>query len=292
MFQKWFLKFDALSPRLVACLVLTIVGASRPVDARAQDKVSGAEHADAARQLDGLWSGSWGGGARDGVVFQPVLAELLIDGDRVALRGFRGVTALAGKLRIDAGANTLELRADPTESDAVPPKAVRFSYTLEDKTLTLTDADGVEVTLQRVDTDREPMSQAGVEFVTATSLSRTGELELIEYTMVQTARAGTVYFRPRRRVLNTANGTTIRVVQESGWKTLSLPQARSAISTATPVVLLKRHVPRGAPNPNDVWHELGEPAPESESVWKTFSRVLQPGTLVFIVPAIDTVPEP
>jgi hypothetical protein len=52
--------------------------------------------------LDGLWSGSWGGGERDGVVMQPVLAELLIDGDHVELAGFPAVGGLRGTHRIDA----------------------------------------------------------------------------------------------------------------------------------------------------------------------------------------------
>ena len=38
--------------------------------------------------LDGDWYGSWGGGEQDGVVFQPVVAELLIEGDHVELSGF------------------------------------------------------------------------------------------------------------------------------------------------------------------------------------------------------------
>src|SRR5687768_4020615 len=46
--------------------------------------------------LDGLWSGSWGGGERNGVVFQPVIAEMLILGDHVEIRGFPGVAKLAG----------------------------------------------------------------------------------------------------------------------------------------------------------------------------------------------------
>jgi hypothetical protein len=32
------------------------------------------------KAITGLWSGAWGGGGRDGVVFQPVIAELFING--------------------------------------------------------------------------------------------------------------------------------------------------------------------------------------------------------------------
>jgi hypothetical protein len=44
---------------------------------------------DAPAGLQGLWAGSWGGGQRDGVVFQPVLAEMVVHEGKIEISGFR-----------------------------------------------------------------------------------------------------------------------------------------------------------------------------------------------------------
>src|SRR4051794_18137364 len=60
-----------------------------------------------AKPLDGLWAGSWGGGERGGVVFQPVIAELVVRGDQFELTGFRGANRLAGTVTMDASARRI-----------------------------------------------------------------------------------------------------------------------------------------------------------------------------------------
>src|SRR5437773_1010157 len=95
--------------------------------------------ADAAA-LDGLWNGAWGGGMRDGVVFQPVIAELVVKGDRVELAGFRTVGRLSGTVRVDAAAKRLRITPAAAAGQPAPP-AVEFAYELKGDNLTLTDAD-------------------------------------------------------------------------------------------------------------------------------------------------------
>lgn len=73
------------------------------------DEASAQDAAGAAPEIEGLWSGFWGGGARDGVVFQPVLTELFIKGDQIEMQGFRNVSRLAGTVRFDAGGKRMRI---------------------------------------------------------------------------------------------------------------------------------------------------------------------------------------
>src|SRR5262245_27696730 len=59
------------------------------------------------KSIQGIWSGSWGGGDRGGVVFQPVLAEMVIHGEEVELTGFRNAAHLRGTVRIDPATKRL-----------------------------------------------------------------------------------------------------------------------------------------------------------------------------------------
>jgi hypothetical protein len=91
-----------LNYRRMLAAAVCLVGMSCPGDVAAQDPTGG------AKALEGLWSGSWGGGERDGVVFQPVNAELVIQGDHVELYGFHNVSRLSGTVRFDAAAKKLD----------------------------------------------------------------------------------------------------------------------------------------------------------------------------------------
>lgn len=47
------------------------------------------EPAPTCKSIEGSWSGTWGGGSgADGVVYQPVIAEMSVYGDQVTLTGF------------------------------------------------------------------------------------------------------------------------------------------------------------------------------------------------------------
>jgi hypothetical protein len=90
--------------------------------------------------LDGHWSGSWGGGAQGDVIFQPVLAELTIDGDHVELSGFPDAAELTGTIRYDTDRIVITAAAD---------QILDYSYDVRGDQLTLTDADGRTILLQR-----------------------------------------------------------------------------------------------------------------------------------------------
>ena len=65
-----------------------------------------------SKAIEGLWFGSWGGGPVGGVVFQPVLAEMFIRGNRVEMVGFPAVGRRTGNIRVDARARRVVLTPD------------------------------------------------------------------------------------------------------------------------------------------------------------------------------------
>lgn len=75
--------------------------------------------ADHVKALEGSWTGAWGGGQRDGTVFQPVIAELFIHGDQIELKGMPTLGQFAGAFECDAVAK--RLRITPTAVAGQPP---------------------------------------------------------------------------------------------------------------------------------------------------------------------------
>jgi len=102
---------------------------------------------DDAKSIEGLWSGSWGGGGRDGVVFQPVLAEMVIQGDKVELWGFRNANRFSGTVRVDTTAR--QLRMAPKDSDLPATKTLDYTYEIKGDKLTLIDSDKTSVQFQK-----------------------------------------------------------------------------------------------------------------------------------------------
>lgn len=75
-----FERMMAVAACLVSGLILNNLAAQDP--------------ASVPKSIEGLWSGPWGGGERNGVVFQPVMAELSIKGDQIEMLSLPNVAAL------------------------------------------------------------------------------------------------------------------------------------------------------------------------------------------------------
>lgn len=266
---------------VVVCLtVMACPGAGAPQDA-----------AGAAKEIEGLWSGSWGGGERDGVVFQPVIAELLIKGDQIEISGFPNLGELRGTVRFNAGAR--RMRITPVAVDGRPaPKGLEYTYELKGDRLTLTDGDKVSVALQKLQVTQAPLANAQVEFVAAAGINDAGDLLVTRFTALLAGRAGVTYYQPRKESLSIKQATVL-LVQETGLKSVTVEQARRLVREAPAVVVTYRQDDRPAPPPaHKLWKDGGSPTPDSEAVRQTFARILRPGTLVFVLSARENVPRP
>jgi hypothetical protein len=238
---------------------------------------------DDSKSFQGLWSGTWGGGERDGVVFQPVIAELFIEGDHVELGGFRNVNRISGTIRVDASAG--QIRIARSEEGGGQPKRNAFLYTYELKgdELTLVDSSGTPIALQRIEVVKDPMGNAGVKLVTATGINDAGDLLVTEYTELRVGRSGAAYFKPVNRSLNTKQAV-VGVVQKSGLRKITVDDARKRIQEPTVVVILYKRDDLSFPKQtHELWKESAAPNVDSEAVWRTLSQTLRPGTLVFLL---------
>jgi hypothetical protein len=242
--------------------------------------------------IEGLWSGSWGGGGHDGVVFQPVIAELLIKGDHVELVGFPQVGSLRGTVRFDASVKRMQITPTVEADSQAKPKVIDFTYEFKSDDLTITDNDKHSIFLKKRHTVDNPLANAKVELIEATGISETGDLSVTEYTVLQAGRVGTTYFQPQNRSLKTKQATVF-VVQDTGLKKITIGDARGLIRKPMPVMVAYRQDNRPSPNqPHELWKEMGPPVPDNEAVGQTFSQILRPGTLIFVLSASENVPQP
>ncbi len=245
-----------------------------------------------SKPIEGLWYGSWGGGEADGVTCQPVIAELFISGDHVEVYGMRNVDRLSGTVRFDTSTRQMQITPAAGEDDQPRPKAIQYMYELKGDALTLIDSDKFSISFERVRVAQDPLGNAHVELVEATGINDAGDLLVTEFTVLQAGRAGVVYHRPENRSLKTRQAT-VRLVRESGWENVTVDEARKLICKSTPVVVAYRDDDRAPRHQNHtLWTETGSPLPDGEEVWRTFSRILRPGTLVFILSARENAAQP
>lgn len=225
--------------------------------------------------LDGLWSGSWGLQIdRDGTVHQPVKAQLFIQGDDVEWTGFPGVSKLTGTIRIDAK----QLRITPTaEAGSRTADSVVYTYEIEGDHLTLTDSNkrSIHFIKERVD----PLANVKIEFVAAIGMNDAGDLLVTDFLVHRAGQSEATDLALARRPLSTKQAAMF-LTQESGLKKVSVDEARRLIHDPTPIVVAYRPNDRPSPLPSSgLWKET-----DSKAVGRTISRVLRPGTLVFVVP--------
>jgi hypothetical protein len=270
---------------MVRSLIVTcvLVVAFVPSRADAQKPEAGKE------SLEGFWSGSWGGGQRDDVVFQPVLAEIVIRGDRIETAGVRNAGRLSGTVTIDAPQRRLRMTAKERE-DAPEPKPLEFGYELEKDTLTLTDIDKVSMVFKRVRVESNPLANVQIELVTAEGINDSGALLLVEYSELHVKDS--VSYLPVRRVLRTTQAAVF-VVEVADVKRITVNEARTYIRDPVPAAVLYRPENREPGfRSGQLWKELLPAMPESEAVRRTLGRALRPGTLVFVLSASENAPVP
>ncbi len=241
--------------------------------------------------LEGLWSGSWGAGQREGVIFQPVVAELFIRGDHVELSGFPGAGKLEGTVRFDSRAKRMHITPKAAADGQSASGTLDYAYEIEHDELTLTAADEKAISLKKQLVATRPLVNAHVELILATGINDGGDLLLTEFHELRAGQAGAAYFQPVKRSLHTGQATIFQV-QQTGSKRVTVDEARGLIREPTPVVVTYRQIRMPANQLHELWTNLGQPTPESEAARQTFARIVRPGTLVFILSPHNNVAAP
>jgi hypothetical protein len=269
--------------RIIA-LIACIAAVSRPNDAAVQDRAGD------SKAIEGLWIGFWGGGRTEGgAELLPARAELFVQGDDVELYGFRNVRRLTGRVRLEPRSRRMEITPRAEAAGQPASNAVAFVYELKDDTLTLTGSDQVSVPLHRQHVVAHPLGNAQVELLAAAAINDAGDLLVTEFTELRAGRMGAVYYQPRPRKLQTRDSTVLRA-QDGGLKRITIDEARGLIRDPTPVVVAFRPDDHGRPPQLfELWKEVGSPVLDGDAVARTFSRILRPGTLVFILSARENV---
>ncbi|HEV3344502.1 MAG TPA: hypothetical protein VG125_29265 [Pirellulales bacterium] len=274
--------------RAIATSIVVFFGAigasARSFADEAPEQPSGAPNA-----IDGLWQAWWGGGiGADGVGRQPVLGEFFVRGDRLEVRHLPNLGSLSGSIRADAREKRIRITRKAAVADQ-PPEVLNFAYEIKDDKLTLIDNGKILIALVRCRMEQDPLAHTQVEIVAATGIDEAGELLVTEFTALKGEAADVPYFRPHegRRELKEA---TVLLVQKAGLKSISAGEARALIDGPTPVVIAHRYDDRPLPAASEIFSEVGPAQPDSDAVLKTLSRVLRPGTLIFILPKQVTLP--
>jgi hypothetical protein len=242
------------------------------------------------QSVEGLWVGSYGGGQRDGVTYQPAIAEVFIQGDHIEVYGYP--STVAGTFRLDPKAKQMKITASDESRGKGAARTLSYDYQVKGDELTITDSGKPSITFRRRDAVQHPMANAVVELVTAEGINQVGDLLVTEFSELEAGRVRATYFEPRKRSLKTQEAKVL-VVQKTGCKKISLDEARSLIRRTIPVVITYR---QDDLRPSGQWHhlskEMGPAAPDGEAVGRMFSGVLQPGTLIFVLSAKENVPVP
>jgi hypothetical protein len=285
---RFLLKGDKTMRAIMQTMVIALCFAS----VAGLDEAAGQDRAADAKAVEGLWSGSWGGGERGGVVFQPVVAEMLIQGDQVELVGFRGANRLVGTIQLDARARRMRITPAHAASGAVKAKASEYAYEIKGDTLTLIDGDKMEILLQRQRVIQNPLADVRVEFVATSGINGEGDLLVTEFTVLRAGRAGADHFKPASQSLKTKQATVL-LVQENGLKKITVAEARRLIRDPMLVAVSYRQDDREPMHAlHELWTEMGSARPDGDAVGKTFARMLRPGTLIFVLSARENLPVP
>ena len=273
--------------RMLAVAVC-LVGVSCSHDAAAK------EPADRPKAIEGLWDGAWGLTVdADGAVHTPVMAELFIRGSHVELYGFPKLNRnrLTGTVRFDESAKQMQI-TPAAEASGQPENKIVYTYEIKRDKLTLIDGDKFSISLHRQHIAQKPLANVQAELVAAAGINDAGDLLVTEFTVLRADRVKETYLQPVNRSLKTKQAIVL-AVQETGWKRTTIDEARRLIHEQTPVVVAYRDDDRPSLyQSHRLWKEIGSPTPDSEAVWRTFSRILRPGTLVFILSARENAPRP
>lgn len=243
--------------------------------------------------VQGLWEGAWGGGQRNGVVFQPVIARLAIHGNRAEWWDLPQAENGQGTINLskDAKGKTLRLTSAVKPNGPAQGDAVDFSYLVNGTKLTLAVGEGRECSFTRIAVASPPLANVAVEFVMAEEIDKSGNLRITRLRSRHVASLKVDYFEPQSLNYSTNDASVFRV-EKRELKKMTVDQARQLLSKPTPVVLTFRQNTSKPPQPEE--RGQGQPSAQSdcEPGLAMFKSLLAEGTLVFVLPPEQRVPAP
>ncbi len=236
--------------------------------------------------IQGLWEGSWGGGNRNGVIFQPVTAKLAIHGNRVEWWGLPQTGDGSGTIRLsrDDKGKTLRLTTAVKPGDASQGEVTQFSYAVKADSLKLAVGEDRECSLSRIAVSSAPRASVAVEFVITEGINDSGNLQILRTRSRHVASLNAEYFEPERLNYSIKDASIFRLEKQE-LKKLTVDQARPLLQKPTPVVLSFRHIRELPPQrPEELARHLGPAQPDSEPGLGMLKSLLADGTLVFVLP--------
>ena len=281
---------------MVRILLLCMVVCVFLVDVVKPDEAPPDKSAAAPKALHGLWRGSWGRSGRedDGVVYMGSVGELYIGSGRAASKGLPipdGTGAIV--LHSDGKRRWARFTYSVKEKGKPQQKPVDFSCEIRGDELTITIGDeGGSFSLTRVTVKETPFADINVDFEMARGVDGEGNLLATKFSAIRVGDRGpelpsrVSFARPLRNA-------HIYRVEENGAKKTTVEEVRRLLREPAPVVIASRSARNGTPMVD--WRlskKLGTLHPDSEAGLKTLTRLLKPGTLVFVVPEAERVPIP
>ena len=131
-----------------------------------------------------------------------------------------------------------------------------------------------------------PLADVKVEFLAAIGMNDAGDVLVTDFEAHRSGRTGKIGFALARRPL-AIKSAAIFLTQEDGLKKAGIDEVRRLIHGPTSVVVAYRPDDRSSLPTRERWQET-----DSETVGRTISRVIRPGTLVFVVPESARVAPP
>ncbi len=272
---------------MLGCVLLIARGQS---DAQTQSN-GGAE----LRLLQGLWRGSWGGGVDDdGVVYQPVIAELYVTGNRAAWKGLSipdgtGVVSLQGSGNRRNG----RFAYDEAQNRNPQPDPIDFTIEIQANRLSLMFASRRgSVAMDRVEFEPSPAANLNVSFETASGIDDEGNLLVTTYHSVRVGgRSGPQVAVPMTFSRSLKQAQIYRIGQNDAEK-MTVDAARALVQEELSVVVGRSAGDRNPRSDSGPAKSMAGFQPDSEAGLKTLIRLLRPGTLVFVIPEREFLPRP
>lgn len=243
-------------------------------------------------EFEGLWTGLWGGGESDGVIFHPVVAQIMFDGNRVELSHFRNIKQISGTFKFDSDSGEMHIVRTANDGEQTQPGLIKYACELNDDTLTMVDSAGFPVTLERVVVTKNPLVNASVELLSTKGFNDEGDLIVTRYSVLEAGQQGVRFFEPSDYVLNTKDATILCVI-ENGCRELTIDEARSLVNESSMVAVTYRDEDRPASQrSSELWEDTGPVALDGQAARQTWSSTLRAGTLVFVLARQNVDPLP